>query len=87
MDQETPVYWRKTRRLTLVLLLLWCLLTFGVNWFARELNQLEFFGFPFGFYMGAQGALILYLAIIVYYNRKMRALDAEHGLLTEDEDR
>ncbi|MDD2885916.1 MAG: DUF4212 domain-containing protein [Dechloromonas sp.] len=77
MLQETPVYWRKTRRLTIILLLLWLVLTFGVNWFARELNQLDFLGFPLGFYMGAQGALLLYLAIIVYYNRKMRALDAE----------
>jgi putative solute:sodium symporter small subunit len=85
MNQETPIYWRKTRRLTLILLVLWCLLTFGVNWFARELNQLDFLGFPFGFYMGAQGALILYLLIIVYYNRKMRALDAEYGQSDSDD--
>lgn len=77
---ETLSYWQKTRRLTLALLLVWIVLTFGLSWFARELNQIHFFGFPLGFYFGAQGALLLYLALIWFYNRKMRALDAEHDI-------
>lgn len=73
-------YWRKTRRLTAWLLVLWVLLTFVMNWYARELNDLVLFGFPLGFYMGAQGLLFAYLAIIWVYNRKMRQLDAEYGV-------
>lgn len=73
-------YWRKTRRLTAGLLVVWTLLTFAVNWFARELNNLTFLGFPVGFYIGAQGILFLYLFIIIFYNRKMRALEAQHGV-------
>lgn len=78
----TPVstYWRKTRRLTAWLLAIWVLLTFGVSWFARELNEIEFFGFPFGFYFAAQGILLCYLGIIVIYSQRMSVLDAEHGL-------
>lgn len=70
-------YWQKTRRFTLALLAVWAGVTFGVNWFARELNQFTLMGFPFGFYMGAQGALLLYLVIIWWYNRRMDRLDAD----------
>ena len=78
MNQVSP-YWRKTRRLTAWLLLIWVVLTFCVSWFARELNAYSFFGFPFGFYFAAQGILICYLGIIVYYSRRMGCLDREYA--------
>lgn len=73
-------YWRRTRRLTFSLLLLWVGITFGCNWFAPELNAISFAGFPFGFYMAAQGGMLLYLLLIGYYNWRMRKLDAEFGI-------
>lgn len=73
-------YWRQTRRLTAGLFLIWGLVTFVMNWFARELNEIVIFGFPLGFYMGAQGILIIYLLIIWIYNRRMRALDERFGI-------
>jgi len=75
-----PTYWEKTRRLTFVLLFFWALVTFVLNWFANELNQIVVFGFPLGFYMAAQGELLIYLLIIWYYNRSMARLDAEFGI-------
>lgn len=80
---DREAYWRQTRRLTAGLFLVWVLVTFVMNWFARELNELVIFGFPMGFYMGAQGILIVYLLIIWVYNRRMRALDEAYGI--EDE--
>lgn len=80
MKGAKDAYWRKTRRLTLVLLGIWIFFTFVMNWYARELNAITFLGFPLGFYMGAQGLLVIYLAIIWYYNRRMRKLDAEYGI-------
>ncbi len=79
MTSVSP-YWRKTRRLTAWLLAIWVVLTFGVSWFARELNEIEFFGFPFGFYFAAQGILLCYLGIIVFYSQRMSTLDAEHDV-------
>ncbi|MGV0977364.1 MAG: sodium/substrate symporter small subunit, partial [Azonexus sp.] len=73
-------YWLKTRRLTFSLLLIWVVVTFGLSWFADELNSSSFFGFPLGFYMAAQGSLIIYLALIWFYNREMRKLDTELGI-------
>ena len=75
---EISPYWRRTRRLTGSLLLVWCVLTFGVVFFARELNEFNWFGFPLGFYFAAQGVFFCYLGIVVYYNRRMQSLDAVH---------
>lgn len=73
-------YWQKTCRLTLWFLLVWLLLTFVINWYASELNQFVFLGFPLGFYLAAQGELLIYLLIIWTFNRRMNALDAEFGI-------
>ena len=75
---EISPYWRRTRRLTGSLLLVWYVLTFGVVFFARELNEFNWFGFPLGFYFAAQGVFFCYLGIVVYYNRRMQSLDAAH---------
>ncbi len=57
-------YWRKTKRLTSILLFVWCILTFSVLFFARELASLHFFGWPFSFYMAAQGLTLIYVLIL-----------------------
>ncbi len=85
--QRTPEqreYWRQNLRLTSILLGIWFVATFVVIWFARELNELIFAGFPLAFYMGAQGSLIIYILIIWFYARRMNALDKTLGV-DEDE--
>ena len=72
-------YWQKNLRITGILLALWFFVTFVVGWFARELNAIDFIG-PLGFYMGAQGSLIVYVLIIWYYGKYMNALDLEYGV-------
>lgn len=72
-------YWRKNR-LVIALLLWFCfIVTFGVSHFARALN-FTFFGWPFSFWMGAQGALGVYLAIIAFYAWHMKRLDLQYGV-------
>ena len=79
-------YWRKNLALTTLLLLIWFVVTFVASYFARELNGLVFLGFPFGFYMAAQGALIVYVLIVWYYARTMNRLDQEYEIDEVDED-
>jgi putative solute:sodium symporter small subunit len=77
-------YWRKTLNITGILLVIWFVITFVVGYFARELS-FSFFGWPFSFWMGAQGSLAMYVAIIGYYAWYMNKLDIEHGVEeTED---
>jgi len=77
-------YWRKNLVLTAVLLTIWFVVTYVVGYYARELNQITFLGFPVGFYMGAQGALIIYVVMIWYYARYMNRLDKEFGVAEEE---
>jgi putative solute:sodium symporter small subunit len=75
-------YWQKNLNITGVLLVIWFLVTFGVAFFARELT-FSFFGWPFSFWVGAQGALIVYMVLIWFYARTMNRLDQEHNVAEE----
>lgn len=77
-------YWRRNLRVTAILLTIWFVVTFVVSYFARELNSITILGFPLGFYMGAQGSLIIYVLIIWYYARYMNRLDTEYGVEQEE---
>ncbi len=76
-------YWSKNLRITAILLAIWFVVTFVVGYFARDLN-FTFFGWPFSFWVGAQGALIVYVGIIWFYASYMAKLDQEHGVAEED---
>lgn len=73
-------YWHRNLKVTAVLLAIWFVVTFVASFFARELNAITVLGFPLGFYMGAQGSLIIYVLIIWYYARFMNRLDQEYGV-------
>lgn len=77
-------YWRKTRLLTAVLLLLWFVVSFVVTYWARDLDFV-FLGWPFSFWMAAQGALLVYGLIIGCYAWVMNRLDRAHGVQEPDE--
>lgn len=72
-------YWQKNLRITAVLLGIWFFVTYVVGYFARDWN-FSFFGWPFSFWMGAQGSLIIYCLIIWFYAQYMGKLDIEHGV-------
>jgi putative solute:sodium symporter small subunit len=78
-------YWRKTLTITGILLAIWFVVTFVEAWYARELNQFSFLGFPLGFYMSAQGSLIVYVVLIGVYAWYMNRLDKEYEVDEGDE--
>jgi putative solute:sodium symporter small subunit len=72
-------YWHKNLAVTAGLLTVWFVVTFVVSYFARELS-FAFFGWPFSFWMAAQGALIVYVFIVGGYAWYMNRADAAHGV-------
>ena len=70
-------FWQHTRRLTLGLLGVWLAVNLVVPWFARDLNALRVWGFPLGYWLAAEGALLVYLLIIVVYAVAMDRLEVE----------
>jgi putative solute:sodium symporter small subunit len=75
--------WRQSQRVTALLLLIWFLVSFGIPYFARELNG-SMWGWPFSFWVGAEGALIVYLVLVWVYAVVMHRLDVEHDLAEVD---
>ena len=70
----------RVNRLRLLLLLIWGRITFGVAFFARDLS-FNVLDKPFGFWMAAQGSLLIFLAITWVYallvNRWERLTETE----------
>lgn len=83
-EDKRVAYWSRNLRLTAWILAIWFVVTFLVGYLARELN-FTFFGWPFAFWVGAQGALVVYVVLIWYYARAMRGLDEEFGVAEESE--
>ncbi|MCK9684476.1 DUF4212 domain-containing protein [Scleromatobacter humisilvae] len=67
-------HWRRTQRLTAALLLAWFGVGFVVTWFARELD-FPFFGWPFSFWVAAQGGVVVFVLLLVVYARRMARND------------
>ncbi len=84
LTEKHRTYWQTNLRITSILLFIWFVVTFVVSYFARDLN-FTFFGWPFSFWMGAQGSLVVYCLIIWFYANYMNKLDVEHGV-SEDKD-
>ncbi len=77
-------FWRNNLRTTALLLGIWFLVTFVVSFFARELS-FGFFGWPFSFWMGAQGAPVVYGLIVAFYAWYMNRMDIAHGVDEQDD--
>jgi putative solute:sodium symporter small subunit len=75
--------WRSCLRVTALLTGIGLFVTFGVSFFARELS-FSVFGWPFSFWMAAQGALLVYLLLVWVYARTMHRLDVRYGLVEDD---
>lgn len=83
LDEQHRRYWRKNCVVIAVLLMIWFAATFGASYFARNLS-FNFFGWPFSFWMGAQGAMLVYGLIIGFYAWYMNRLDIEHDVAEDD---
>jgi len=78
------IHWQRTKRLMIITLSLWFFFSFVVHWFANALNAFTFMGFPFGFYMAAQGSEIAFVIIIFWFVRSQHNIDRETGFAEED---
>ena len=77
-------HWRRTKKLTFSLLVVWALATFLVIFFARELSSVTVFGWPLSFYMAAQGLVVIYLLIVAVYTWQMGRFDRDATMTFTD---
>ena len=79
--EQKESYWKYNIRLTTILLVIWFVVTylFGGLW-AAQLNEIVVLGFPLGYWVAAQGALIVFVIEIWVYAKLMNKLDLEYGI-------
>ena len=85
LTEKHREYWHKNLVITAILMVVWFIATFVEGWYARDLNNITFFGFPLGFYMSAQGSLAIYVILIGVYAWYMNRLDKEYEVDEGDE--
>lgn len=78
--EKQEAYWNKTRGLMWTILFIWLLASFVVHMFAIQLNQIVIIGFPLGFYMAAQGSLIIFVVLCFWNARAQNRIDEEYGV-------
>ena len=61
------------------LLAVWAVITFGFCYFARDL-QFMLGTWPFGYWMAAQGAVLVFIVIVAVYATVMKRLAPEDSL-------
>ena len=77
MDRNA--YAGAVRRLTLALLAVWALASFGAGILFRSfLDQFSLGGAPLGFWMAQQGSILVFVALIVVYCIAMTRLERRY---------
>ena len=78
--EQRAAYWRGNLRLIAGLLAVWALCALAPGVLGPWLNRITILtGFPLGYYLGAQGAPLIFLALTVVYTVAMTRRDARFG--------
>jgi len=81
VDEVTArAYWKKTSALMWTVLAIWFVAGFVVHLFAQSLNSIHILGFPLGFYMAAQGSLIIFVVTLFWFARRQNQIDEEFAV-------
>ncbi len=78
--EQKEAYWRRTSKLMWIIMFIWFLASFVVHMFATSLNQIVIIGFPLGFYMAAQGSLIVFVVLCFWNAFAQNKIDEEFGV-------
>lgn len=74
-------YWPEVIRLTLTLLAIWFLVSFGAGILFREfLDQFHIGGAPLGFWFAQNGSIYVFVALIFYYCAAMNRLEKKYRI-------
>ena len=75
---DRQAYWRSQIRRTVGLLIIWAVVGFGLSILSVEfLNGFTFNNMPFGFWMAQQGAIIVFVLLILSYAILTQRAEAE----------
>ena len=78
-EQRGQGYWKANRKLILILLSIWALVSLGFGiLLIRPLNAFRFFELPLGFWFAQQGSIYVFVLLIFVYAWRMDRIDRDH---------
>jgi putative solute:sodium symporter small subunit len=73
-------YFREKNRNMIIYFAIWFLVSFGAVMIAEPLSEFSIGGFPFHYFMGAQGAVLTFI-ILLFVNAKVSdGIDKKYGI-------
>mgnify|MGYP001154914721 CR=1 FL=1 len=74
-------YWRENLRIITTYMVIWFAVSYGCGiLFVDELDQIQFFGFPLGFWFAQQGSIYVFIGLIWAYVFSMNRLDEKYDV-------
>jgi putative solute:sodium symporter small subunit len=64
-------------------LVIWFVFSYVVHWIAPTLNEFSFMHFPVGYYMAAQGSLVIFVVQLFVFVRQQDRIDRDCGMAEE----
>ena len=79
-------HWRKTTKLMFAHFAIWFFFGYVVHMFVIPLNKIiiPVLEFPLGFYMAAQGSLIVFVVQLFMFAKQQDKIDREFGVAEDD---
>lgn len=85
MSDRSRGYWRANLKVKVPLLVIWGIFGYVLAiLLAEPLNNITFIGFPLGFWFAQQGAIIVFVALIFIYAKRMDRVDEEFDVHEEE---
>ena len=79
IQESLKRYWRSNIKIMLGLLLVWAFAGLGCGvLFADALNAYQLAGYPLGFWFAQQGAIVVFVFLILIYAFLLNRLDRKH---------
>ena len=80
-SESAKAYWGENLRIIMTYLAIWFVASYGFGiFFVDQLNEIQFFGFPLGFWFGQQGSIFIFVALIWAYVFSMNKLDEKYDV-------
>ncbi|MBP0048531.1 DUF4212 domain-containing protein [Marinobacterium sp. AK62] len=80
-SDRARAYWRENLRIIFTYMVVWFVVSYGCGiLFVDALDQIQFFGFPLGFWFAQQGAIYVFIGLIWAYVFSMNRLDEKYDV-------
>jgi len=78
---DTKAYWSANLRLTISLLVVWFIASYGAGILFRDfLDRFSIGGAPLGFWFAQQGSIYIFVALIFVYCAAMKRLERRYHI-------